>query len=246
MIEIHGVRADVAEPFGRFLKRVTSEYEDNIHSVHLTGSAITPDYIPGRSDINSIFVLKEMDLDFLKLLAPLGKRFKKEGIAAPLIMTPAYIENSLDVFPVEFLNFKLIHRTVLGEDIFEGLTFDREHMRLQVERELKSRLIWLRQGYLSTMGEKRALIENISSSITGFIPVFRAIVFLTGTEPPVERYEVIKKLKESTELDTEVFEKMLLIKQDRLKPDKDELDELFRQYYKTTERLGRLIDALEI
>jgi hypothetical protein len=246
MFDFKGIRDDVAKVFASFLDRVTSEYKDNIHSVHLIGSAITADYMPGKSDINSVFVLKEMDLDFLRLLAPLGKSFKKEGLSAPLIMTPQYIQSSLDVFPVEFLNFKLIHKTVLGEDILGALTVEKANLRLQVERELKSKLIWLRQGYLSTMGEKKALIENISTSITGFIPVFRAIIFLTGATPPVEKQAVIKKLQEHAELDSDIYEKMILIKENRLKPDKDELEELFRQYYKTTERLGRLIDVLEV
>ncbi len=246
MFNFNGLRDDVAKAFGRFLDRITSEYKGNIHSVHITGSAITADYIPKKSDINSIFVLNNMDLDFLRLLAPLGKDFKKDGIAAPLIMTPQYIQNSLDVFPVEFLNFKLIHKTVLGEDILSSLTVEKGNLRLQVERELKSKLIWLRQGYLSTMGEKNALIENISASISGVIPVFRAIIFLTGGTPPIEKYSVVKKLKEFAELDSDIFEKMLLIKQNKLKPDKNELDDLFKQYYKTTERLGRLIDALEV
>ncbi|HAV43580.1 TPA: hypothetical protein DCX15_06170 [bacterium] len=53
-----------------------------------------------------------MDLGFLKLIATLGKKYSRNKVAAPLIMTPRYIERSLDVFPIEFLNLKLIHTAV--------------------------------------------------------------------------------------------------------------------------------------
>ena len=59
------------------------------------------------------------------------------GISAPLIMTPDYIQKSLDVFPVEFLNFRLIHHTLLGKDILGELEIDRGNMQRQCEREIK-------------------------------------------------------------------------------------------------------------
>ena len=91
-----------------FIDEILNKYFENIHSIHIVGSAVTEDFNEKTSDINSVFVLKKMDLKFIELLAPLGKRYKKKGIAAPLIMTPEYINNSLDVFPIEFLDFILI------------------------------------------------------------------------------------------------------------------------------------------
>ncbi|NOX20980.1 MAG: hypothetical protein GXO99_06960 [Nitrospirae bacterium] len=241
-----GLKEEIAERFVNFLKDVLAKYSDNLHSVHLIGSALTPDYIPGVSDINSIFVLKEMDLGFLKLLAPLGKKYKKTGIAAPLIMTPRYIENSLDVFPIEFFDFRLIHHTIVGEDILVDLKIEKKYLRLQAERELKSKLIWLRQGYLSTMGDKKLLVQNLINSITGFFPLFRAIIYLLGQAPPVERHQVVVKLQELTNIKTSIYEKILLIKREQAGPGKNELDRAFEDYYRATEKIGRLINDLEI
>ena len=245
-LKTDALREEISKSFVRFLKEVTSIYSENIHSVHIIGSAITPDYVPGVSDINSIFVLKEMDLDFLKILAPLGKRFRKEGIAAPLIMTPQYIENSLDAFPIEFFDFKLIHYTVLGEDILKELTIEKRYLRLQAERETKSKLIWLRQGYLSSMGDKKLLMENLIRGITGFMPLFRAIIFLLGKNPPIGRHDVVLTLQQLTGIKTSIYEKILLMKRKQLSPGKDELERLFQEYYRATEKIGRLINDLEI
>jgi len=43
-------------------------------------------------------------------------------------MTPTYIHKSLDVFPIEFLNMKLFHQTVFGEDIFQDVNIKNSNL----------------------------------------------------------------------------------------------------------------------
>ena len=116
-----GLKADISARYKPFLDKVLENHQDLIHSIHIVGSALTQDFDTKISDINSVVVLHKMDLKFLEFLAPLGKKYGKKRIAAPLIMTPEYIENSLDVFPLEFFNIKMLHHTVWGEDIFQFL-----------------------------------------------------------------------------------------------------------------------------
>ena len=40
---------------------------------------------------------------------------------------------------MEFLNFKLVHHTLYGEDLLAGLEIDKKDLRLQCERELKGK-----------------------------------------------------------------------------------------------------------
>jgi len=228
-----------------FLDEVLSRYKDKIHSIHITGSATNDDFDEKVSDVNSIIVLKEMDLKFLELLAPLGKKYSKHKVAAPLIMTPDYIKTSLDVFPVEFLNFKLIHATVLGEDIFESIEINRMDLRHQCERELKSKLIWLRQGYLSAMGDRKMLTEGFTSSITGYIPLFRGVISLLGKEPPIRQSEVMFSLSEASSINTDVFSKILKAKHEKIKLSIDELNTIFEDYYSATEKIGKIVDEIK-
>src|SRR5512140_469613 len=113
-----GLLPTVAEKIGPLLHDLLAAHGKNLHSFHVVGSAVIPDYNEKLSDINSVVVLHSMDLRFITFLAPLGKKYGKKRIAAPLVMTPEYITSSLDAFPVEFLDFKLIHRTVFGDDLF--------------------------------------------------------------------------------------------------------------------------------
>ena len=226
------------------LKDMLALHAANIHSIHIVGSAVIPDYNEKVSDINSVVVLHKMDFAFIEFLAPLGKKYGRQKIAAPLVMTPEYINDSLDAFPVEFLDFKLIHRAIYGPDLFAGLLIVPANLRLQCERELKTKLIHLRQGYISSLGKKDLLSELLTRSFTGSMALFRAVLSLLGKEPPIPRQQVIQSVKEALGVDTEIFEKILAIKSNTFKPSEQDLHALFKQYYNALETTGTIVNAL--
>jgi len=238
------LKLTAAEKIRPFLEEVLAGYQEKIHSIHITGTAITDDFKDKISDVNSVIVLKEMSMKFLELLAPLGKKYGKQSVAAPLIMTPGYIMSSLDVFPIEFLNFKRIHSTVYGEDILEGIEIQRMDLRQQCERELKTKLIWLRQGYLSSQGDRKLLAESFARSITDYIPLFRGILVLLGQEPPVIQSEVIETLGRAAGVDTGAFVKVLKKKHERIKLTIEELKTIFQDYYTATEKLSAIVNEI--
>ena len=236
--------AEVMKKFKPFLDDVLAAYEEGIDSIHITGSSLTTDFDPNTSDVNSVIVLKNMNLEFLTILAPLGKKYGKKEIAAPLIMTPQYIRESLDVFPIEFLNFKLLHHTIFGEDVFQQLEIKKSDLRYQCERELKVKLIGLRQGYISAVGNQKIITENFINSIVAYIPLFRSIIFLLGEEPPIHNNDVLANLQEATDVNTDAFKTVLKAKIERKKLNMEQLNTLFKDYYATTERLGVIIDGI--
>lgn len=244
--DFEGLIPSVAAKMAPFIEEMLAGHSSNIHSVHLVGSAVIPDYNERLSDINSVVVLHNMDLKFIAFLAPLGKKYGKKRIAAPLVMTPEYIRNSLDAFPVEFLDFKLIHKTVYGDDVFKGIEVSRQHLRLQCEREIKVKLIGLRQGYVSSLGRKEHIETVLVKSFTGSMALFRAILELMGKKPPVLREDVVKAVGAATRIDTAVLEQMLLLKAKAIKPSEHELRALFEDYYSTLETLEKTIDGLRV
>jgi hypothetical protein len=236
------VRAQAA-PFLEDLVRVAGA---DLHSLHVVGSAVTPDWTEGRSDINTLLVLRAMNLAVLEAIAPLGKRRRRSGIAPPLVMEAAYIASSLDVFPMEFFEMRLIHETVSGEDTLAGLVIDPADMRRQCEREIKSRLIGLRQAYLRALGEPRDLAAALAKFVTGYQPLARGILSLLGREVPVRRAEVFAALAAAAGRDAGVFIEMLALKEGRAKPDAEAVRALFERCHHATEQLGRTVDALAV
>ena len=161
-------------------------------------------------------------------------------------MTPAYINASLDVFPVEFLNIKLLHHTVFGEDIFQNLEIKNTDLRHQCEREIKVKLISLRQGFISAAGDKKILGRGFIDSIAGYMPLFKGIIELLGNNPPRNNGDILSVLEETTGVRTEAFK--LVLKHKRLDtiPSIDQLNTVFEDYYSALEKLGEITDALEV
>lgn len=239
------IKDEALTKFKPFLDVVLDKYKDKIHSIHITGSALTDDFNSSTSDINSIIVLNKMDLKFLEDFAPLGKKFGKKQISSPLIMTPEYISSSLDVFPVEFLTIKLLHKTVFGEDIFNDLEINNSDLRYQCERELKVKLIGLRQGYLSSLGNRKFLADGFISSFSGYIPLFRGIILLLGATAHRENKEVLATLQDVSGVNLDVFKTVLKSKKDKTKLSIEILNSIFEDYYKAIEQLGNITDEIK-
>jgi len=228
-----------------FFHKIIQPENNNVLSVALVGTVLTSDYIHNVSDINSVVVLKNMELGFLKILSAQGKAAKKNKIAAPLIMTKHYIDTSLDTFPIEFLNFSLLHQTIYGENCLSKLTIHPQDLRLQLEREMKSRLIGLRQSYLSSLGDKKVLGQELSHFLSSLIPLFRSFIFLKKAAPAIGYKEVISQFHDISGFDGSPFEQALEIRR-QTHPAKLDIEMLFEKIYWASEKLSEYVDALEI
>ncbi len=234
----------IANKIAPMLGEIIREHSHNVHSIHIVGSAAMPDYNEKLSDINSVVVLHNMDLKFIAFLAPLGRKYAKNRIAAPLVMTPEYIRKSIDAFPIEFLDFKLIHKTVYGEEILSSVKIEKPSLRLQCQRDIKVKLIGLRQGYLSSLGKKEHLAKGLVRSITGTMALFRAIIYLLDKEPPVSRTDVVKMLGTASGIETNILEKLLMLKSGTIKPTEQELLSYLERYYNVLESIEKITDDL--
>ena len=243
-LDFKGLPSMAANKIRPFFEEVMQCCPEKVHSVYVTGSAVTPDFRESTSDVNSLIVLNDLHFEFFKFLAPLGKKFKSKGIAAPLVMTPSYIQDSLDVFPMEFLELRLIHKTALGPDIVQNLEIDPVLLRLQCEREIKTRLIGLWNGYISSTGETDMIAQLLYRSIKGCMPLFRSIVFLLGKLPPIKKMDGIGAISDNTGIDKDILIKALLLKESPIK-NREELLSLFERYYGNLETVAGMVNALQ-
>ncbi len=243
-MEIKQYIKNISDYFKEFSAAITADPPVHVHSIHVVGSALTPDFIPGQSDVNSIVVVKEMTLAFLDFIVRLGKQYSKHNIAAPLLMTPGYIESSLDVFPIEFLNFSAIHHTISGPDILSDLVIEKKHLLLQCEREVKSKLLWLHQGYIESLDDEQQLIKWMANSITGYIPLFRAILFLGDHQLLLSAQDTAAAVEKHIGLDSEIFRKIVRMKYSGTDADAEELCDCFADYYHATQQLTSYVENL--
>ena len=233
----------VIEPF--FLD-ILSHNKEDIVSLYIIGSAVTKDFHPKYSDINTLIVVKETKVPFFDFIATLGKRYGKKRIRAPLIMTKDYINRSLEVFPLEFLEMKLIHQLVYGDDVLKDIKIERTDIRLQCERELKGKLQHLCQGYIKVMGSKTKLTDLFVGSLSGYFPIFRGILFLYDQKIPKDKGNVLYALNECCNVDLDVFKRILDIRSKNIYPPFEILKDIFENLYRVLDAIIKKVDEFEI
>jgi hypothetical protein len=219
-------------------------FDNHLVSVILYGSALSDDYAQKKSDLNFLIVLSEEGIDQLHLSYDIAARWRKKKVSTPLFLTKQYIESSLDTFPVEFINIKHKYSVIYGEDVLSGLSFDKEFVRIQCEKELKGKLLLLRERYVETCGKARTLIELIGNSVSTFVFIFNGLLYLKDKAIPDKKQETIRMVAEDFNVDQDLFLSLLQIKTGSLKPSSDETGALFRKYLSEIRKLSMSIDTL--
>jgi len=184
-------RASLGE-YARLLRDLAG---DNAKTLTLFGAIAAGSFDPQRHTVRNALVVERVDLGMLRRLAEQGVKLGKARIAAPLIMTPAYIQASLDTFPLEFIEIRQQHITVFGEDRFDGLRFDDAYVRLQCERELKTILIGLRQGLLAAAGREKFIGALKLDAAEALMRTLRGLLWLKGQKDGKPAAEVIAEVE---------------------------------------------------
>src|SRR5262245_49849977 len=175
----------------RFVEDLTKTAGNKVLSVVLYGSAARGEYHES-SDFNLILVLENLSPATLELVSPLIRAWTKKGHPMPRLFDPHLITESADVFPIEMLDLQN-HRLVLhGKDPFAGLAVSRANLRLQCERELRTKLMRLREAYVECHDAPEELKRLLTSSYTTFVAVFRGCLSLLGGKVPLRNLEVVE------------------------------------------------------
>jgi hypothetical protein len=235
-IDVDGLPDARRDNFGELVALLADLAGDNLLGCCAFGGWVVDD--PAYKDLpaRSVLVLREVDLDLLDALAGYGGRFGRQGLAAPLIMTPEYIAASTDVFPLELLEMQQLHRRVCGKDYFSDLVFKPGELRLQCERELKSELIQLRQGLISAAGKRQVLPALCLSAAERCSRVLRGVLHLAGRRPPEVAVQLLAQGGDVTGTRLEKLRAVLA------GVDRFELDD-FKQCYREVADLAAHVDT---
>ena len=236
------IPGEPSEVFDEVTRDCREAFGDDLQGIFLFGSGAGSEYVPGKSDINFLILVTPGGMDRLERIVPFFKRWRRRKITLPLLLTREYIDSSLDTFPIEFYNIRERHETVYGEDILATLEIDGEQLRLQCEREIKGKLLHLRQGFLVVGRNRRKLRELISSSVTPFVAIFRALLFIKGVASDAGGMEVIAAVCREYGLDFDLFEELVRLKEGKLGLDGSALQVKLKAYMGEVEKLSRIVD----
>ena len=237
---------DPKEIFDEITKDYQTVYGKELIAILLYGSAASGNYIRKKSDINFLIVLTEEGIGQLQKSFKTVEKWYKRRVSTPLFLTKSYISSSLDSFPIEFFNMTKNHHLVFGEDVLQEIAFDKHHLRLQCEKELKGKLLQLRQVFLESGGKTKNLIFIIGRSLTAFISIFRALLYLKGKDVPGEGRNIISLVSQEFGVDEQTFLNLLKIKEGAEKKSSKALSSLFENYIREIRKLAYAVDQLTI
>ena len=233
------------EVFQDIIDDYTQVFGEDLIAIILYGSAASGEYVAGKSDINFMIILSDKGIDSLDRTFEVVAKWKKRKVATPLFLTEEYVRTSLDAFPIEYLNFQNSHELVFGKDVLQDHTFAPHFLRLQCEREIKGKLLLLREAFVETGGKAKHLQELIGQSIHAFIAIFNGLLYLKGKPLPTSKREVVRQVCETFDMDRALFDKLLHIKEKKMKPSGTEITSLFQAYLKEIGKMWKLVDKLE-
>ncbi len=236
---LKGLVADLREMHG-----------DALLCVALTGEAAGPGYVPRRSPLNVVVVLEEVTPDALRRTRGRISAWRRRRIPTPLLMDPRYIESALDVFPLEFLEIADRHRVLEGRsDVFAGLEVDLPHLRLEVEEQIRGKLLHLWEAYLEAAGSKRALRQLLLETPPGFEVILRGMLRLgQGAQEAGDRSAdpeaLLRAVEQRFGLELPAFRRLEAARRGRAKLPAGDLDGVFDAYLGEVRRLVRVADDL--
>ena len=217
---------------------------DKLIAIVLYGSSVAGDYIDGQSDYNVLLLAKEWRPTDLNAIYNTLRRWLKAGNPAPLCFTPKRFKDAADVFPMEMLDIAESHRVLYGEDPVKDITINSTHLRHQVEFELRSKLLKLRQAYLQLRNPKKDLHRLLVESISSFQTVFRGALRLFSEEIPLDKLAATRDLGKKLSVPIDSFETIHQMKKEPSLTKQQDLTELFDLYLSQIETILDNIDSL--
>ena len=214
----------------------------NIESIILFGSAAAGDFHPGLSNLNLLCVLGDCSFAALQGLAPVAKWWEKQKQPPPLCMTRKELDRSTDVFTIELLDMQQHHRVLFGEDVVQSLRISMHVHRVQVEYELREKLILLRQQLLLAAGNNSRLWDLLLRSVPSFGTLFRHALIALGDNSQSGRREAAQALAKRAGFDPSAIDQVLDVREHKADPKKMDINDLVTGYLAAIEKVAASVD----
>ena len=235
---------DKDQQISQFLERFKKAFGADAVSLILYGSAAGREFNDRYSDLNLLCVLREVGPAQLAESESLFRWWLDRGNPAPVLMSEAEVASSTDCFPIEYQDMQHCRRVLFGRDVVEGLIIDRSFYRAQVEYELRTKLLRLRQKAAGSQHDRPLLVRLMADSVSTFLVLGRHGLLLAGHPGGETRRETAALLGRQFAVDAEPFETLLDVREEKKKPASVDAVTLFGRYLKGIVQLVDAVDAL--
>ncbi|MEO5656825.1 MAG: hypothetical protein ABIO65_02000 [Nitrospiria bacterium] len=245
MTDLTHIDAKTRRVLDRAVAELKTRYGPDLTGAILYGSATGPEFLAGRSDLNLLVLLARVPLAALQAAREFSRAWRRHRIR-PLLMSPADVHRSLDVFPIEMLEIQAAHVTLYGDDPFGELRVRPADLRRQCECEFKRHVMRFRHAFIGGDGAADPA-RLLTESITGLVPLLRAFSRVAGgPSTPATRSETVMRAAQAAGFDPEPVLKVLELKRGGRRLSRADLSALAGAYLDQLERVVDATDRLPI
>jgi predicted nucleotidyltransferase len=227
----------------QLVEKMRAALGDRLVAVILYGSGASSEHHGKFSDLNVLWVTTTVTPRELADAGPVVRWWTGEGNPSPLMLSHEEVRGSTDVFPIEFHDMLEQRRVLFGEDVIKGLEIERTFYRAQVEHDLRSKLLRLRQKGAAVLSDNDALLTLMLDSVSTFCILLRHAMLIGGIGAGTKKREVVAHLGEIG-VDPAPFEKLLDVREGRVKPKDVTPSALFESYLAQINAAVKFVDQL--
>lgn len=227
-----------------FVNRMRSAAGTNLESVILFGSAVSGDFHPEFSNLNLFCVLRDTSFSSLQALAPVAQWWNDQKQPLPLFMTRQELTRSTDVFTIELMDMQQHHRLLFGDDVLKDLQIPLDLHRVQVEYELREKLIVFRQQLLLATGDKRRLWDLLLRSAPSFATLFHHALIALGNSTTGRKREAIQALSKHLQFDLAAVGQVLEVRERKADRGGIEVNDLIARYLAAVQQVTDAVDRM--
>jgi predicted nucleotidyltransferase len=190
---------DVDEALKNIVERLHEAVGENLESVVLYGSAARGDFHEVHSDLNVLCTLRALRVEDLARAAGIVRWWTSvQKQPPPLFFTGEELRRAADVFAIELLDMQQSHRVLYGLDVVSGITVPMNLHRIQVEHELRTLLLRLRQHFLLHAENQQELYAVLAKSSSSARTLLRHTLVAFGEQPPAATGDLLARLAART------------------------------------------------
>ncbi len=220
---------------------------DNLKAVVLYGSAAAEEFHSKHSDLNILCLVEHTDSAHLEALHGPVDWWVRRGQRAPLVFTLEELRRSADIFTIELMDMKARHRVLYGQNFLADITVPLQHHSLQVERELRTDWLRLRQAILAAPKKPKVHLELMLASFSAFAALFRHALMALGEAPAESKREAIDRIAQFAGADPAGFQAILSLREGKVSARDIDVGKTLNQYFafveSVTEKFDRRLDA---
>jgi hypothetical protein len=224
--------------------RLEQALGSTLDAVVLYGSAARGELDPSHPNLNTLILTHQITTATLRSVAPVFLWWMDLGHPQPLVFTREELRRSTDAFPIEIVDITRAHRVLYGEDPVTGLSVQRDCHRLQLEHELRSKLLRLRQKAAPLLAEPPSLLRLLEDSLSTFLVFLRHLLILRGLEAPNRRRELLAAADSAGLIFGSVLTSLVDLREGKLGPKAVDPVQLFEDYLVQIQLLVTSVDAL--